>query len=62
MRFAGIGLLVVGAGVAALGGIAAGEAAGMMACIMVGGFMFVAGTVFACSAGVIDAIRGNGRS
>ena len=60
MRSGGIGLLLIGALIAVLGGIGAGEPAGALIAVVIGGFMFVAGAIFVASVGVQDAIDRRG--
>lgn len=59
MRFAGVGLLILGAliAIAALGAETAGQA---LLAVTAGGFIFLAGAVFAASAGIQDAIKRRG--
>lgn len=56
MRLAGIGLLLVG-GLVGLGSIGAEDITTAQFALTLGGFLFVAGAVFAASAGIQDAIK-----
>lgn len=55
MRFAGTGLLIIGALVAAAA-MAVEDSGGALIAVVAGGFLFLAGAVFAASAGIQDAI------
>jgi len=56
MRFIGIGLLVFGVALF-LGAAVAEESGARLTSLILGGFMFLSGAVFAASAGIQDAIR-----
>ena len=59
MRFAGIGLLIIGALVGA-SAIAVEGAASALVALVAGGFMFVSGSVFAASSAIQDALKRRG--
>ncbi|EZP79533.1 hypothetical protein BV97_03970 [Novosphingobium resinovorum] len=56
MRFAGVGLLIAG-GLVGVGSLGTETAASALIALTAGGFMFVAGAVFAAGAGIQDAIK-----
>lgn len=56
MRFAGVGLLILGA-LLGCGALLGGSVAESLLVLTAGGFIFVAGAVFAASAGIQDAIK-----
>lgn len=58
MRFIGIGLLVFGVALF-VGAAIADEASARLTSLILGGFMFLSGAVFAASAGIQDAIKRN---
>ena len=59
MRFAGIGLLIIGALIAA-SAIAMEDATSALVALVAGGFMFVSGSVFAASSAIQDALKRRG--
>lgn len=56
MRIVGTGLLVLGA-LVGISALASEDASSAMLALTAGGFLFVAGAVFAGSAGIQDAIK-----
>lgn len=59
MRFAGIGLLILGI-LFALGAAVVESAGAVLPTLLTGGFMFLAGAVFIGSVGIQDAIKQRG--
>lgn len=60
MRFVGVGLLVLGA-LISIGALGTETATSALVALTAGGFIFVAGSVFAVGAGIQDAIKRHSR-